>query len=60
MDARKKEEIESVSKGMNLSFVQEKKEEPLVWIFIDEAHEFLPLNSKTAATDALVQLLREG
>ncbi len=60
MDARKKEEIESVSKGINISFMEEKKENPLVWIFIDEAHEFLPLNKKTAATDALVQLLREG
>lgn len=60
MESRKKEEIESVSKGINLSFVAEKKDEPLVWIFIDEAHEFLPLGNKTAATDALVQLLREG
>jgi hypothetical protein len=60
MDARKKEEIEAVSKGMNISFIQEKKENPLVWLFIDEAHEFLPLSVKTAATDALVQLLREG
>jgi hypothetical protein len=59
MMARKKEEIESISKGWNfLSF--DKKEEPLVWVFIDEAHEFLPLNGKTVATDALVQLLREG
>lgn len=59
MMARKKEEIEAVSKGWNfMSF--EKKEEPLVWMFIDEAHEFLPLNEKTIATDALVQLLREG
>ncbi|VVB82509.1 Uncharacterised protein [uncultured archaeon] len=60
MDSRKKEEIESVSKGINISFVSEKKSEPLVWMFIDEAHEFLPLTGKTAATDALVQLLREG
>jgi uncharacterized protein len=60
MNSRKKEEIESVSKGMNVSFMSEKKEDPLVWMFIDEAHEFLPLNGKTAATDALVQLLREG
>ena len=37
-----------------------KKEIPLVWMFIDEAHEFLPLEGKTAATDALIQLLREG
>ncbi|MDD5012646.1 MAG: DUF87 domain-containing protein [Candidatus Nanoarchaeia archaeon] len=60
MESRKKEEIKSVSKGIDISFVSEKKEEPLVWLFIDEAHEFLPLGVKTAATDALVQLLREG
>lgn len=60
MSARKKEEIESVSKRFQFTSTTEKKEEPLVWIFIDEAHEFLPLNSKTIATDALIQLLREG
>jgi uncharacterized protein len=60
MESRKKEEINSVSKGMDISFVSEKKDEPLVWLFIDEAHEFLPLDNKTVATDALVQLLREG
>jgi len=60
MDARKKEEIESISKGFDYSTEQEEKEHPLVWIFIDEAHEFLPLQGKTAATDALIQLLREG
>ena len=60
MDARKKEEIESVSKGFDLLSKQEEKENPLVWLFIDEAHEFLPLDKKTIATDALVQLLREG
>ncbi len=60
MDARKKEEIESISKGFDFSSMTEKKETPLVWIFIDEAHEFLPLNKKTIATDALIQLLREG
>lgn len=60
MEARKAEEVKSVSKGLDFSFSQEKKEYPLVWMFIDEAHEFLPLGSKTPATDALVQLLREG
>jgi len=60
MDARKKEEIKSVSKGFDFLTSEEKKESPLVWLFIDEAHEFLPLNGKTAATDALIQLLREG
>ncbi|MBU0894757.1 MAG: DUF87 domain-containing protein [Nanoarchaeota archaeon] len=60
MQARKSEEIESISKGLDFSKTYEKKENPLVWIFIDEAHEFLPLQGKTIATDALVQLLREG
>ena len=60
MSARKKEEVTSVSKGLSFFIGDVKKEVPLVWLFIDEAHEFLPLNGKTAATDALVQLLREG
>ncbi len=60
MEHRKKEEVGSVSRGLSLLSENEKKEYPLVWIFIDEAHEFLPLNSKTVATDALIQLLREG
>jgi hypothetical protein len=60
MEARKKEEIMSLAKGFDFSSSEEKKETPLVWFFIDEAHEFLPLQGKTVATDALVQLLREG
>jgi len=60
MAARKIEEINAVSKGLDYTFTQNKKETPLVWMFIDEAHEFLPLNGKTIATDALVQILREG
>ncbi|MBU2562415.1 MAG: DUF87 domain-containing protein [Nanoarchaeota archaeon] len=60
MDARKKEEIESISKNLDFLTSENKKENPLVWLFIDEAHEFLPLNQKTIATDSLIQLLREG
>ena len=60
MEARKKEEIESISKGLDYFSEQEQKEDPLVWMFIDEAHEFLPKEGKTLATDALVQILREG
>ena len=60
MDARKKEEVQAIAKGWNYLSSESKKDSPLVWIFIDEAHEFLPLKGKTAATDALVQLLREG
>ena len=60
MDSRKKEEIDAIGKGANYLSSTSIKDTPLTWIFIDEAHEFLPLNGKTAATDALIQLLREG
>ncbi len=60
MMARKDEEIQAVSKGLDYFSATEKKKTPLVWIFIDEAHEFLPLNEKIISTDALVQILREG
>jgi hypothetical protein len=60
MAARKMEEIKSISKGLSYSYSEEKKEVPLVWLFIDEAHEFLPLEGKSLASDALIQLLREG
>ncbi len=60
MDQRKDEEVQAVARGLDYTSKIEKKENPLVWIFIDEAHEFLPLGSKTIATDALIQLLREG
>jgi uncharacterized protein len=60
MGARKKEEMDALSKGRDyLSYAVDRKD-PLVWIFIDEAHEFLPKTGKTPATDALIQLLREG
>ncbi len=60
MDSRKEEEMKSISQKISYSNQEEKKKDPLVWIFIDEAHEFLPLGEKTIATDALIQLLREG
>jgi len=60
MDARKKEEIKSIAKGFDFLSTMEKRETPLVWMFIDEGHEFLPREGKTIATDALIQLLREG
>jgi DNA helicase HerA-like ATPase len=60
MIARKEEEIRAVSKGLDYMSETEKKKMPLIWIFIDEAHEFLPLNKNIISTDALVQVLREG
>ncbi|HVY01530.1 MAG TPA: ATP-binding protein [Candidatus Nanoarchaeia archaeon] len=59
MTARKQEELDSIREGKSyLSYAKHK--DPLVWMFIDEAHEFLPKNGKTPATDALIQILREG
>ena len=62
--ARKAEEIKLISEGGFLfgpeAVAVAEKEAPLVWIMIDEAHEFLPREGQTLASDALVQLLREG
>jgi len=59
MKERKNEEIQAVQHGIDRGY-QINREMPLTWVFIDEAHEFLPKNEKTPATNALVQLLREG
>lgn len=60
MLARKTEEIDSITRRFDYSAISKENEVPLVWLFIDEAHEFLPLDKKTIATDALTQILREG
>ncbi len=60
--ARKTEEFKTVDAAMHYfsKEVEEKLEEPLVWLALDEAHELLPREGKTAATDALITILREG
>lgn len=60
MLARKKEEIEAIRHGVDYLAFKQEREMPLVWLFVDEMHEFLPQDSKTPATDALTQVLREG
>lgn len=60
MTARKREEIQAIQHGQDYLSYKTKREEPLVWLFLDEGHEFLPKEGKTPATDALVQILREG
>jgi hypothetical protein len=39
---------------------EKKKTIPIVWMFIDEVHEFLPANGKTAATASLSRVIKEG
>ena len=62
MLARKTEEFKSVDAAMHYFSKdnEDRLEEPLVWIALDEAHELLPKDGKTAATDALKTILREG
>jgi len=64
MDARKIEELSEIQTGwryFKISYKEKKtKQVPLVWLFIDEAHEFLPREGSTIATGPLIQLIREG
>ncbi|MBN1386555.1 hypothetical protein JW968_06315 [Candidatus Woesearchaeota archaeon] len=64
MVARKKEEFDQIHTTMHYfgeeDISKKAQEMPMVWLVIDEAHEFLPVTGKTAATDALVTILREG
>ncbi len=62
MIARKNEEYQQIHETVHYFGEEEKKKQemPLVWLVIDEAHEFLPREGKTSATDALVTILREG
>ncbi len=59
--ARKSEEYEAIHSAVHYIVEEEKPSEmPIVWIMLDEAHEFIPNEEKTASTDALTTLLREG
>lgn len=57
--SRKTEELAAVRRG-NAYRSYSETQDPLLWLFVDEAHEFLPREGKTPATDALLQVLREG
>jgi uncharacterized protein len=54
--ARKEEEVIEIEHN----FKAKQNKAPLVWIMIDEAHEFLPQQGETYASAPLIQLLREG
>lgn len=62
MSARKTEEFDQVTSAMNFFSTEApvRRDMPLVWLVIDEAHEFLPREGKTAASDALITIMREG
>ena len=62
MVARRDEEFKELHREMNpySDEFKAKQEQPLVWLVIDEAHEFIPKDEKTLATDPLITILREG
>jgi len=63
MIARKNEESQSINAALHYFREEDKLKKlklPMVWLIIDEAHEFLPNKGKTTATDSLITILREG
>ncbi len=62
MVARRNEEFEDIQQTVHMSgeTTYGRKELPLVWIMIDEAHEFLPREGSTLASGPLITILREG
>lgn len=63
MVSRRFEEFTSVESAAHYLIQEEKhvgEEMPIVWLLIDEAHEFLPKDGRVGSTDALITLLREG
>ncbi len=62
MLSRKFEEFKAVDKALHYFSRADtpQEQDPLVWIALDEAHELLPAEGKTAATEPLITILREG
>jgi hypothetical protein len=62
MVSRRDEEFSAVHETVHYFAEEEQKkmEYPMVWLIIDEAHEFLPVVGETAASAALITILREG
>ena len=63
MMARKFEEYQAVKKSIHYFGDRNqttKLDMPLVWLLLDEAHEFLPRDEVTTATFPLTTILREG
>ncbi len=53
IEARRKEELSEIE-------VAAAKRTPMPWILIDEAHNFIPNDSKTPSTDVLGRIIKEG
>lgn len=58
-EQRRVEELGEIN-STEITEEEKKRTIPIVWMFIDEVHEFLPANSKTAATASLSRVIKEG
>ncbi len=56
---RRVEELNEIN-STEITEEEKKKTIPIVWLFIDEVHEFLPANGTTAATASLSRVIKEG
>lgn len=52
--ARRKEEMSTIEEE------EEKRKIPLCWIITDEAHNFIPSDGTTAASDIILTVIRQG
>jgi hypothetical protein len=62
MTSRRDEEFTAVHETIHYFAEEEQKKMtyPMVWLIIDEAHEFLPVQGTTPASAPLITILREG
>ncbi len=61
MVARRTEEYEAVHQATSpFEEAAEESKLPLLWLVVDEAHEFLPKDGSTIASEPLITILREG
>lgn len=63
MISRRYEEFTQVQSAVHYLLEEEEQvgeKMPIVWLCIDEAHEFLPRDEKVGSSAALITLLREG
>ncbi len=62
MTERKLEEYKDIHHALHYFYSddEDKKKAPMVWLIIDEAHEFLPNKGTTLASMPLITILREG
>lgn len=52
--ARKQEELAKMGE------IELKEKKPMVWLFMDEAHQFIPADTKTVSTNPLLTLVKQG